>query len=70
MNISNIASGWFNHIKDKLGMLDKETKDLAEARLKICDICPRRVKNKCGVCGCQLEAKAKDPNSTCPIKRW
>ncbi len=40
MNISNIASGWFNHIKDKLGMLDKETKDLAEARLKICDICP------------------------------
>ena len=72
VNVNLILTGWFNHIKNELGMLDQLTKELVESRLKVCDICPNRKTNQCGLCGCQLSPKASNPKSTCPDnpKRW
>lgn len=69
-SIKNIASGWFNVVKDKLGILKPEVKIKAENRLKICSTCPQRKGDSCGVCGCPLIAKCRSMESNCPIGRW
>ena len=66
VNLNSIVTGWFNWAKDQLGLLDEETKKLAESRLKICETCTNRKTNQCGLCGCMLTAKTKDPNAKCP----
>jgi hypothetical protein len=68
--IKNIATGWFNQIRDSMGILPEDIKLLAEKRLKNCDTCPQRKENSCSVCGCALKAKTKDPKSSCPLNRW
>ncbi len=70
ININGIITGWSNWALDQVGLLDKETKKLAETRLKICETCEFRKVNNCGVCGCALTAKTKDPKSTCPETKW
>lgn len=69
-NINGILTGWFNVILSELGILPDSIKQEAERRLKICETCPDRVNNRCGICGCALIAKSKDPNSKCPSKKW
>ena len=54
------AKGGFKRL-DKAG---------AGYRLAICSRCPYKAENKCGVCGCFLEKKAKVPQSKCPIQKW
>ena len=52
------------------------TLDQYEERIKICSKCPHKKEgthfSTCGVCGCNLEIKAKWATSTCPDKpkRW
>lgn len=70
ININEIIHGWFNHIKDELGMLDKQTKEIAEKRIKVCEICLHRQANQCGKCGCFIPSKAASPNSKCPENKW
>jgi hypothetical protein len=72
ININEILTGWWNYIKGELGTLDSQTKALAEKRLRICETCPNRKTNQCGLCGCFLIGKTANPQSTCPDnpKRW
>ena len=72
INVNSITTGWFNWAMNQIGVLDKTTKDLGEKRLKICETCPKRETNQCGICGCYLPAKTVDPNAKCPDnpKRW
>jgi hypothetical protein len=69
-NINNILKGWFNVIRNELGVLPEDIKLESERRLKICETCIDRVNNRCGICGCTLIAKSKDPQSKCPINKW
>ena len=52
------------------------TLDQYEERLKICNTCPKKEEgthfNKCGLCGCNIELKAKWATSECPDKpsKW
>ena len=66
INVNSIISGWFNYALDELGLLNEKTKQLAESRLKICETCEHRKSNRCGICGCFIIAKVRDPNSVCP----
>jgi len=68
--ISQIAEGWYNVVRDALGVLPDKIKTLAEDRLKICEPCPQRKNSKCNVCGCELIAKVKSTKAICPIKKW
>ena len=70
VNINGILTGWFNVMLSQLGILPEGIKSEAERRLKICETCPDRVNNRCGVCGCFLQSKTKDPSSKCPQKKW
>ena len=83
--INEIAEGWFNVTKDKLGILDPKIRIMAERRLQICNNCPVRDAGTCsekrigthvrtGIsrsgCGCPLIAKSKSPTSFCPLGKW
>lgn len=85
MDIGLILQGWANLSLDKFNLLDKETKQLSEKRLKICHSCSMRTKNSCdpnkkGVnvktgeevygCGCNISASAMTPNKECPKSLW
>jgi hypothetical protein len=48
--------------------------ELYEARLKVCETCPKRVAVgiiwKCGVCNCLLHLKAGTLHAVCPYFKW
>ena len=46
--------------------------DFAKQRLDICNSCPYMFDNICSLCGCELEAKTKNPGESCPHtpKMW
>lgn len=71
-NVNSILTGWLNYAKGQLNILDPQTKALAEKRLAICEACPKRQTNQCGICGCFIPAKVSDPNAKCPDNpsRW
>jgi len=41
-----------------------------ESRLSECMMCDQRNNNNCGVCGCDIESKAKWAESICPLGKW
>lgn len=43
---------------------------MAKERLKICDTCPAKEGNICGICFCFLEAKAEIVEEDCPLDKW
>ena len=53
---------------------DAESKALAEERMAICNICPRKIKmmgvEVCGACHCPLAGKTFSLENTCPEDRW
>ena len=54
---------------------DKIKKRSEENQIKILEICSKCEKyiaasNRCGQCGCFLNAKVKFTSSTCPLKKW
>lgn len=56
---------------DKLGLTS--TDEEAKRRLAICHECEHRkvVTNRCGKCGCPIEAKARCGDScSCPVDKW
>ena len=83
--IVDILDGWANLVKDRFNRLDKETKELSEERLNICDSCDIRLGSVCnpskyGVniqtgklsrgCGCNIAAKTMVSASRCPLGKW
>ena len=43
---------------------------LYDTRLEICAVCKDRCGNKCCVCGCYLNKKAKWSTESCPKNKW
>lgn len=41
-----------------------------EARLRICDGCEHRCRNRCRKCGCRLFLKARGRAFECPEDKW
>jgi hypothetical protein len=85
MNLNEIIDGWANVIKNHVGLLDPNIKQMAENRLILCNVCHMRQGNSCsrenvGIneitkketngCGCNISAKALSPESKCPLSKW
>lgn len=82
--LKEITEGWFNYAKKELGLLDLQTAEVAEKRLKICSTCKIRTGDRCdstkgGIskynkftygCGCPLIPKSLSPSSRCPLDYW
>lgn len=78
-NISNVAEGNLNRLKDGLGLLPQDEQDEADRRYNICYNCPFMSKNAsaigfydtsrpdqhCSVCKCPIEAKVLAFNDSC-----
>jgi len=41
-----------------------------ERRYNICQSCPKRNHDRCGLCGCFIKTKTILLNSECPIGKW
>ena len=72
MNIGNIAEGWINVARQKLGIADEKVELLAKVRGEICIACPSASQEnlKCGECGCTIHAKIRAPHEKCPLSKW
>lgn len=83
--LNEILDGWGNVLKDKFGILDEQTRQLAESRLLYCNLCSIRNGNTCDPnksiinvrtqqiakgCGCNIAAKTLSPKSQCPAGKW
>lgn len=77
--IKEIVSGWYHYTLLKLGYADKETKEMAEQRLLICDTCEIRSGSICSAyrsidgvigCGCPILPKSLSLSSKCPLNKW
>lgn len=58
-----IVRGWWFFINGK-------NKELMNSRLEVCNQCVFRKWIVCGACGCELHAKASDPEEHCPYQDW
>jgi len=72
MNPVNIAVGWINVAREKIGIADDRTEALAKIRGEICLACSNvgRENIKCGICGCDVQAKIRVKWEKCPIEKW
>lgn len=83
--INEILDGWGNLLKSNFGLLDDETRELAEKRLLFCNACEIRTGNTCDPhktiahiltnelkkgCGCNIAAKTLSRKSECPAGKW
>ena len=83
--LNEIINGWANVVKDRIGTLDPNIKQMAESRLLLCNVCHMRINNTCspkntGIneitkvetkgCGCNISAKNLSPESKCPLSKW
>ena len=66
-----IADGYKNLIKSKLGLSSEEDEKIFQSRREICDACDRKsALDRCLECGCPLAAKTKSLTSECPLDLW
>ena len=49
---------------------DQVTTDKYNNRMAICEQCTSRCGNKCCICGCYLNKKAKWSTESCPQNKW
>lgn len=63
MKILNILKGWYRFLFAKRSQMAKD-------RLTICFQCTQRKGIFCGVCGCELHAKAEVEQEECPKGLW
>jgi hypothetical protein len=83
--INEILDGWGNLVKNTFGILDEQTKLIAQNRLFHCDNCKIRTINTCDPnkiiehvktgelvrgCGCNIAAKTLSRKSQCPAGKW
>lgn len=69
-NPKEIANGFGNLLKSKLGLTEEKQEELFNARLAICNACPSGQGVRCKVCGCVIAAKTRSVHSECPEKLW
>ena len=66
-----IADGYKNLIKSKLGLSSEEEEKVFKARREICDACFfKSAMDRCLKCGCPLSAKTRSLTSECPEELW
>ena len=67
-----IANGYKNLLKYKLGISNKKDEEVFLARREVCNSCVRRDEknDRCMECGCQLAAKTRSVLSKCDIGLW
>lgn len=66
--ITNLTSAITNFVKNGLKIA---TKEVFEARLKICNDCQYKTKDwRCSQCGCYLSVKARAESEKCPVGKW
>lgn len=66
-----IADGWKNLAKSKLGLSSEEDEEIFKSRREICNACVNRsALDRCILCGCPLIAKTKSLISECPSGIW
>tara|TARA_R110000803_G_scaffold129900_3_gene197295 strand:- start:329 stop:547 length:219 start_codon:yes stop_codon:yes gene_type:complete len=72
VSIREIANGYKNLIKSKLGVSDEKDEEIFSARREICNACNYRKEktDRCGLCGCPLAAKTRSLITKCPDKQW
>ena len=83
--IHEIAEGWLNVIKEKMGILSKAQRAVAKQRLDNCMVCEVRTGGVCDTkkcshnvetlrvtcgCGCYVRAKVLSNTSECPLGKW
>lgn len=64
---ANLASDAANWAASGFGMAPKE---VAQARLAVCEACEFYKDKRCKKCGCFMEAKAAMGSSKCPEGKW
>ena len=75
LELSNLAQGIKEKIKEKLGVADNATLILSEKRQSVCQGCEHKKFEKifqadvCNDCGCILTLKALS-DSQCPLGKW
>ena len=69
-DIRNFIEGNYNHLLSKFDLVPDNLKELADKRKKICEVCPKLQKNKCGECGCSYPEILWSEGKSCPLKKW
>lgn len=74
IHLSEIAAGFTNLARQKLGLLPPLMQKMGEKRYAICisNFCGNYIEadDKCHLCGCLMKAKVLSPRSMCPIALW
>ena len=85
MLLKEILDGWGNLVKQKFGLVDAQTEEIAKLRLLVCDTCDLRLGQICNPaktgldvltnetksgCGCVIPAKVLSLDSSCPLNKW
>ena len=66
-----IAEGYANLLKSKVGLSSEEDEKIFKARMEICNACQyKSAMNRCLKCGCPLAAKTRSLTSKCPEGEW
>lgn len=66
-----IANGYGNLLKSKLGLSSEEDEKVFSARREICNACDHRsALDRCLKCGCPLSAKTRSLITNCPEGNW
>lgn len=64
-------NGVKNVVKGFAYLIGGINEELGAERLKICHNCPKLSGGvACTVCGCEVHAKTRVPNESCPIGKW
>ena len=64
---SNFAKAMVKHVANGA---NKVSLEVYETRLIQCDECESRNNDRCGECGCPIEAKASLESESCPLTKW
>lgn len=75
INPLNVANGYYQYLRDKLGILPDDIREMAERRLKTCTdktICTELNERqyRCEICHCPILMKTKVKNEWCPQGFW
>ena len=66
-----IAEGYTNLVKSKLGLSSAQDEKVFKARREICNACKfKSAMDRCLKCGCPLGAKTRSLITKCPEGNW
>lgn len=68
--IEDIANGYKNLFRSKVGLTSEQEEELFKARREVCSACQPDNKVVCKACGCPLAAKIRCKDCKCPKQHW